>query len=213
MSALEAVIRTEREALLEHLETLTPEQWATPSLCTGWRVQDVAAHLAWAPGLRGKEAVQELVRGRFRPNRVVAQSAVRWSARGTGAILEQLRRVTAAGAGPMAVPQAAVLVDAVVHALDIRRPLGDVRALPPAAFRGAADFCAHARFPSSLLLGGPVRRRLAGLRLVADDQDWAHGEGAEVRASGETVLLVLAGRPVGADELRGPGAATLAGRL
>ncbi|GAA1428631.1 hypothetical protein GCM10009616_08720 [Microlunatus lacustris] len=48
---------------------------------------------------------------------------------------------------------------------------------------------------------------------MAEDQDWAHGAGAEVRARGEVVLLVLAGRQVDADELRGPGAATLAARL
>jgi len=100
-----------------------------------------------------------------------------------------------------------------VHALDVRRPLGDVRVLPPEAFRRAADFCARAPFPSSMLLGGAVSRRLAGLRLVATDQDWATGEGAEVRGSGEAVLLVLSGRPVRPGELTGPGAATLEDRL
>ena len=35
----------ERTELADLLDTLTPEQWDAPSLCTGWRVRDVTAHL------------------------------------------------------------------------------------------------------------------------------------------------------------------------
>ncbi|MEO8456318.1 MAG: maleylpyruvate isomerase family mycothiol-dependent enzyme [Chloroflexota bacterium] len=35
----------ERAALLEVLRSLTPEQWALPTSCPGWSVQDIAAHL------------------------------------------------------------------------------------------------------------------------------------------------------------------------
>lgn len=212
MSALDAVIRGEREALVDHLATLTPEQWTTPSLCAGWRVQDVAAHLAWAGTAGLRELGGDLVRARARPNRMIADAAVRWARRGPAVLLTELRQAAVTGAKPPGMPVTAVLVDAVLHALDVRRPLGSSRPVPPEAFRPTADFCAAARWPSSMLLGGPARRRLEGLRLVAADQDWAHGEGAEVRASGETVLLVLAGRPVAAEQLSGPGAATLAGR-
>ena len=45
---LAALTRSEREGLLAFLVTLTPEQGATPSLCDGWTVQGVAAHLAFA---------------------------------------------------------------------------------------------------------------------------------------------------------------------
>ena len=213
MTALADTIRTEREALVGFLETLDAEQWATPSLCAGWRVQDVAGHLAWASGAGGRELLGDLLRARARPNRVIGDTAVRWSRRGPDVLVEELRRAAASGAKPPGMPAMAVLVDAVVHGIDVRRPLGSSRPVPPAAFGPVADFCAGARFPSSMLLGGPARRRVAGVRLVAEDQDWAHGEGPEVQASGEAVLLVLAGRPVGADELRGPGAATLAARL
>lgn len=36
----------QRRRFAAALSTLTPEQWETPSRCEGWRVQDVAAHLA-----------------------------------------------------------------------------------------------------------------------------------------------------------------------
>ena len=51
------ILRTERLALVELLSTFGPEQWATPSLCGGWTVQDVAAHLAWTPAMPPTEAV------------------------------------------------------------------------------------------------------------------------------------------------------------
>src|SRR5260221_8898425 len=38
-------IHAERDALIADLEGLTDEQWATPSLCTGWTVRDVVGHL------------------------------------------------------------------------------------------------------------------------------------------------------------------------
>lgn len=35
----------ERRDLADFLETLTPEQWQQPSLCAGWTVRDVVAHV------------------------------------------------------------------------------------------------------------------------------------------------------------------------
>ena len=42
---LTSEIRAERERLAGLLADLSPEQWAAPSLCRGWRVQEVAAHI------------------------------------------------------------------------------------------------------------------------------------------------------------------------
>lgn len=39
----------ERQALAEELGTLTEQEWATPSLCAGWTVKDVAAHVISSP--------------------------------------------------------------------------------------------------------------------------------------------------------------------
>ena len=39
------VVHAERRALAADLAALTPEQWQTPSLCTGWSVHDVLAHM------------------------------------------------------------------------------------------------------------------------------------------------------------------------
>lgn len=207
------VIRTERLALVDWLETLGPEQWATPSLCAGWTVQDVAAHLAWAPVLSPARMAAGLVRAGLRPNRFSHDSAVEWSSRGGPAILAQLRANAAQDVGPVGIPRDAVLVDAVVHALDVRRPLGHHRALPAAAFVPAASYAARTRWPASVVLGGGPARRVAGVRLVAEDHPWSSGEGPEVHASGEALVLLLCGRALDPEELHGEGAPIVRDRL
>ena len=39
-------LRADREALLEICDGLSDDQWAAPSGCAGWSVQDVVAHMA-----------------------------------------------------------------------------------------------------------------------------------------------------------------------
>jgi uncharacterized protein (TIGR03083 family) len=38
-------LRADREVLLELASTFTPDEWAAPSDCAGWTVQDVVAHM------------------------------------------------------------------------------------------------------------------------------------------------------------------------
>ena len=40
-----AYIDEQRADLADYLDELTPEQWETPSLCQGWTVRQVAAHI------------------------------------------------------------------------------------------------------------------------------------------------------------------------
>lgn len=213
MTDLRPLIRAERLALADYLETLTTEQWATPSLCEGWTVRDVAAHLASAPVLGPGETVLGLARAGFRINRFIAESARARAGGEPVAIVAQLRENAEQGHKPTGMPLPAAMTDAVVHQLDVRRPLGSSRPVPPEAFRSAADFSAGARWPASMLLGGSVSSRIQGLRLVADDHDWSWGAGEEVHGAGEALLLMLTGRPIGRDELTGPGAEALYARL
>ncbi|TWD72463.1 uncharacterized protein (TIGR03083 family) [Kribbella amoyensis] len=213
MGELDELIRTERLALVEFLTTLEPGEWATPSLCGEWTVQEVAAHLAWAPVLPLAETAGALVRSGFRMNKASAELAKRWALRGTDPIIEQLRSNADRNPKPPGVPAPAALVDAVVHQIDIRHPLGKPRAIPVAAFRDVADFSLSLRWPLNLSVGGSARKRVAGVRLVAIGYDWSHGDGPEAHLAAEGALRLLNGRPVDPDELNGPGAEVLAGRL
>jgi Mycothiol maleylpyruvate isomerase N-terminal domain len=109
MGEITELVRSERVALIDLLETLSPQEWATSSLCDAWTVQQVAAHLAWAPVEPLRRALPELIRHRFRLNAMNAALAIRWAERGTAAILEQLRRNAADGARPIGVPDAHAL--------------------------------------------------------------------------------------------------------
>lgn len=103
-------------------------------------------------------------------------------------------------------PKTTWLGEAIVHAEDIRRPLGIAHTYDPGAVRQVADFYAG----SNLIIG--AKSRIAGLRLVATDQDWTHGEGAEVAGPALSLLLAMSGRAVACDELTGPGVETLRSR-
>lgn len=210
---LRHLIDEERRALIETLGSLTGEQWQAPSLCAGWRVIDVAAHLAWAPALGPVAGAVAMARHGFSMNKMIAGSAVAWSARGRDAILEQLERNLATGARPIGMPEVAALADAVVHAIDVRRPLGLPHPVPTAAVAPVADFALATRWPLDAVIGGSTRRRVAGVRLVVLEAGWAHGTGPEVSLSPDAAMRLTYGRPVAPDELAGEGAPLLRTRL
>jgi uncharacterized protein (TIGR03083 family) len=212
VTALPELVRAERVAFLDLLETLTPQEWACPSLCGAWTVQEVAAHLAVAP-IEPPWHTLALV-ARYRSiNRANAEAARAWARRGPEAIVAQLRGNAADGARPFGVSPALALADAVVHGLDVRRPLARHRAVPPEAFAWVADATLALRGPLTVVVGGSPRKRVRGVRLVADGIDWRYGEGPEMRGSPEALILLLNGRSVGRDEFSGPGAPAVLARL
>jgi uncharacterized protein (TIGR03083 family) len=212
-ATLSSLTRTHREGLVATFEGLAPDQWLVPSLCSGWRVVDVAAHLAWAPVLGAGAGAVAMARHGFSMNRLIARSAVAWSARGRDAILVQLRDNARTGARPVGMPPVAGLADAVLHGLDVRRPLGLPGQVPEEALAPLADFVLGTPWPMNAVVGGSARRRVAGVRLLATDADWTHGDGPEVRASAEDLLLVLYGRLPRPADLTGDGAGLLLSRL
>src|SRR6187551_3133098 len=86
------VIGSERRSLAEQLESLTDQQWETPSLCTGWRVRDVAAHIALVPTAPGLWALLGgVVKVGGNPNRFNHDLAVEHARRPTADIVVELR--------------------------------------------------------------------------------------------------------------------------
>lgn len=51
-SSVWPVVHAERRALVDDLAGLESAEWETPSLCDGWAVRDVVAHLAATAALR-----------------------------------------------------------------------------------------------------------------------------------------------------------------
>ncbi|MFC4942956.1 maleylpyruvate isomerase family mycothiol-dependent enzyme [Pseudonocardia sp. GCM10023141] len=206
-------IAAERRELADFLETLAPADWDVPSLCPGWAVRDVVAHIVWGPGQPWSQAMLEMLKGGFRINHVTAATARRWGRRPTAEMITGLREREHDRSHSPIITDTHVLADIVCHNLDIRRPLARSRAMSPPAFRATADLMASTGPPLDIVFARSPRRTVRDLRLVADDLDWTHGSGAEVRGTAEALLMVITGRPVAHDELTGPGAAQLRARI
>src|SRR6478736_8873381 len=84
-------IHTERAALADVLETLAPADWELNSLCPGWTIRDVAAHVISSPQTSKGQLVRAVVRARGNFNRCMFQEAQRWSARPTELIVAASR--------------------------------------------------------------------------------------------------------------------------
>jgi uncharacterized protein (TIGR03083 family) len=206
-AAVDEAVAAERRHLADHVADLTDEQWATPSLCAAWTVRDVIAHLTTTTRLTVPMLLRAAVRARGNFDRMeVDLAAARAAAHTTAELVAQLRESADSarrfpGSGPMD-----PLMDLVVHAQDIARPLGRRYASPPEVVAACLAYVA-----SNKLMGGP--RRLSGVRLVSTDTGWTCGDGAELRGPDVDLLLVAAGRRAGLGALGGPGTSVVAGRL
>ena len=208
------LIEQERHALADFLETLTRDAWSTPSLCSGWTVQEVAAHVSFAPTVRLGTLLKELARDGLRANRTSARLSREWAAdRGPEAIVAGLRDPHNIDNPTPGTRLADVLADTVTHHLDVRVPLDQERPAPVEATGIALTAYARMGFPLSLAFGRNPKATAKGLRLVAEDIGWSHGEGPAVAASSSALVRALTGRRVRRSELTGPGADLLYGRL
>lgn len=186
------LVHDERAALLADLETLSPAQWDTPSLCDGWTVRDVAAHLVQNASTTLPTMARDVVLARFDFDRMNDRGVARHRGESPSDVLAALRdRLRSTRTPP--VDRASRLVEEVVHGEDVRRPLGIVRHYRAAAVVPALEY--QLRTPDAV---GGSRRRSAGLRLVATDAPFAHGEvgegGREVRGRAVDLLVAACGR-------------------
>ena len=190
---------------------LTPEQWRTPSLCAGWTIREVAAHLLepLETQVGTLKLLAYLVRYRGSLDRMVDDTARRVAARPTDELVSGLRERASTRLTPPVVGPLGPMTDTCIHLRDAARPLGLDVCPPPASWRPALDFLVST--PASR--GFIPRDRLVGLRLVATDQDWQHGEGAEIHGTSEAVAMAVSGRRVALDDLAGAGADVLRARV
>ena len=201
-----ALARAEREDLLDLLVTLTPEQWRAPSLCEGWTVQDVVAHVLSYEELGPRQVAARFARGLFVFSRVNAVGLREYRSRTPAELVDLLRRHLTPTGLTAGLGGAIALTDGLVHHQDIRRPLRLPRTIPAERLLPALR---TALFAPTLL--GVLRVR--DVRLVATDADWAFGRGPEVRGPAEALLMAVAGRQEVTAELSGPGRERVVRRL
>lgn len=186
----------ERARFRDTLSTLTAEQWATPSLCQGWTVRDVAAHVVHNACVTTLGFLGGMARTKFDHDRYNVRTAARWATVPTGRLVGALDNdhlMLIFRRNPF-LP----MVDTIVHHQDIRRPLGLGKDIPAPHLLAALGAVTTEKMFSH------DAKRAAGLRLIATDLDWQHGGGSiEVRGPGEALLMAIMGRRVDLAELAG----------
>jgi uncharacterized protein (TIGR03083 family) len=196
------MMRDERRDIRQLLSQLTPEQWQHNSLCGGWSVRDLVAHLVgWDDLLL------------YRTRREYAMVLLRFSALYAASLANMnrlnrriQRRTRHLGTDKLArrfgaddgedlkwlfdrSNPAAHLAEYVIHHQDMRRPLGLPREVPADRLIAALD--GVTKLPS---IRWPAWPQFRTKRYEATDVDWSRGHGRVTRLSGETILMSLARR-------------------
>ena len=200
------LIHAERLALITDLDRVPDAQWSTPSLCSGWTVRDVLAHMTTTAKMTPGRFIGTFAGSGFRFNamndRGVQEELGTTPADALARFKAQLDRTTSPP-GPLD----AMVAEIVIHGEDIRRPLGITHTYQPEALTLVGHFVIR----GNLLLGG--KRRATGLKLNATDVDWSEGVGPEVKGRLASIIIALTGRKAGVADLTGDGVATLSGRI
>ena len=198
MDTVRDMIAAQRAELAEVLAGLPGPSWDEPTLCAGWRVREVVAHITMPFRYsRGRFAL-ELAKSRGRFNEMADRAARHDAARMSPA---ELAGAVSSNAGhPWKPPGggfAGALAHDLIHGLDIMVPLGLAKPIPEERLR-------------LVLPGSPADRSvrffgvdLDGIELRAQDMDWTLGSGTPLTGAAADLLLVLCGRTLPAGRLAG----------
>ena len=204
-SEIWSTIHQEREALAADLKGVDEAAWATPSMCDRWTVRDVVAHMTATVKITPLAFFPKLAASGFGLERMQEKDIARERGASTSDTLAGFEAQVGSSKHPPG-PTPTWLGEVIVHGEDVRRPLGIAHDYPMDAVVTVADSYKG----SNLIIG--AKKRLAGLKLIATDTDWQHGDGAAVSGPMVALLLAMTGRKPVLDDLEGDGVAILRGR-
>ncbi len=203
------VIDAQRLGLAGLLDDLSEHEWEQPSLCGGWTVRDVAAHMTLQQ-LSARAAIAMMLRYRGDTDRAIRECArQRAAALSTGQIIAAIRAMTGSRRHNFGLTYRETLIDILIHAQDVAIPLGRRHPLPPEAVAAAVTRIWTMRWPPPF----PASRTMQRFQVTATDTAWTAGHGPAVQAPISAILLLSAGRLVALPQLAGDGAAELTARL
>jgi uncharacterized protein (TIGR03083 family) len=194
---VKAAIVGERRDLVEILGGLSKDQWDSATLCKGWRVREVVAHITDPYRYSTRQFLLEMLKSRGKYNAMADRIARRDAGRLSSAeLVEVLRTNVETDWKPPGGGFVGALSHDVIHGLDITVGLGLDRKVPLDRVE--------------LVLGSVQPRQIKffgvdveGLHLHADDLDWGYGSGRLMTGSAQDLLLVLCGRKLPAGSLSG----------
>ena len=196
-TAVRSAIADERRALASALATLTPEQWEAPSLCVGWRVRDVVAHVTMSFRYTLAQVVLEMLKSRGRFDAMADRTARRDAARmSTAELTASMAENVDHPWKPPGGGYVGALSHDLIHGLDITVALGLDRRVPLERVRMVVDNLQ----PRQVKFFGVD---LDGVQLSASDTAWTFGSGAPLVGSAQDLLLVLCGRKLPTGQLEG----------
>jgi uncharacterized protein (TIGR03083 family) len=203
---LQPLLSNERRALADLLDELTSEEWEGPTVCAGWTVRHVVAHLV----MPFRYSVPRFALNMIRAGGNFDRMADRVARKDGKLPTEELTAILRANAdSPWTPPGAgfeAPLTDLAMHTLDICRPRGLQHARPAAVSTVVLDNLTSAQSQRHFALD------LTGVELRATDVPWSYGTGALATGNSDDLILALGARAAGSDRLAGEGAASLVGR-
>jgi uncharacterized protein (TIGR03083 family) len=194
---LQPAVAAEFLALADLLDTASDAQWDTPSLCEGWRVREVIAHMTMAARYSEEEFMAELRRCDFDFTRLSNQIASRDAGLPTGELVASLRADVMHQWTPPGGGWHGALNHVVIHGLDVTVPLGVPRRSPDETIRVILDDLTEGG------VHGHFGTGIEGRSLRATDLDWSYGSGPALRGPAEYLALALCGRTVPDGRLEG----------
>ncbi|HEX3390091.1 MAG TPA: maleylpyruvate isomerase family mycothiol-dependent enzyme [Streptosporangiaceae bacterium] len=202
MDTIQDMIAAQRGSLAAVLDALPASGWDEPTLCAGWRVREVVAHVTMPFRYSGRRFFWEHARSRGRFNemadRVARRDAARMSpAELAGAVRSNIGHPWRPPGGGFS----GALAHDVIHGLDITVPLGLAFAIPEERLRRVLPASTNEK---TVMFFGTD---LAGIEFRARDLDWTLGAGTPLTGAAADLLLAMCGRKLPAGRLSGEAAA------
>ncbi len=228
-----------RLMIADFLDGLDDRQWAAPTLCQGWTVHHLAAHLVQPMLVGFGRFFVTSLRYRGDTARTVDHITRRLARRSRTELTGLLRSHAGDRVDPPRVGPMGPFADTCLHLRDIARPLGLAADVPPDHWRLLLDHLVSPAVAPDLVPPG----RLDGLTLTATDLGWSSGPAASgpaggrvptgsgqapvgtgpgealaatgpgrplaVIGPGEALAMAVTGRRAALADLRGPGVARL----
>ncbi|QSE93652.1 maleylpyruvate isomerase family mycothiol-dependent enzyme [Rhodococcus pseudokoreensis] len=196
-AVLQRAVANEFSDLADLLDGISDEEWDTPSLCEGWRIREVVAHVTMAARYSEERFMTRLRECEFDFTRLSNEIARSDGELATSDLVADLRSDTMRGWTPPGGGYHGALNHVVIHGLDVTVPLGVPRRVPEETIRIVLN---------DLTAGGGHSNfgvNIEGRRLRATDLGWSYGSGAELCGAGEDLALTICGRTLPAGRVEG----------
>lgn len=206
---LAAATERNRRLFADVVDALSVEQHDAATLCTGWTVRTLTAHMLQPMEVGVPRFLLASIRHRGRVGPTVDAIARRLAKAEVPELTSRLRAAAAQQVSPPRVGPDGPFADTCIHLRDLARPLGIDADVPLGDWRHLLDYLVSPRVAPALVPSG----RLDGLALSATDQAWSALDGARVEGPSEALAMAAAGRRAALADLEGPGVQVLGGRL